>query len=123
MDARRFLFQVIINSIALLLTLLVFRLIRVPAPDGSGQTVPVFTVDDLVFWMVPVLGLIFTAVSWVMRPILLMIFGRLVIRTFGLFLLIIDTLVFWVTTRLSPFEFQIAPPQILWLFVAAILYN
>lgn len=122
MTTRRFIFQVVINSIALFITFLVFRLIRVPAPDGTG-TVPVFTVDDLVFWMIPILGLIFTAINWVLRPVLLMILGRLVIQTFGLFLLVIDAIVFWLTTRLSPFEFQIATPVILWIFVAAILYN
>ena len=52
-----------------------------------------------------------------------MIFGRLVIRTFGIFLIFIDTVVFWLTTRVSPFEFVIAPPAIVWLLLAALFYN
>lgn len=123
MAARRFIFQVVINSIALLFTFLVFRLIQVPAPDGSGESVPVFTVDDLVLWMVPILGLIFTVINLLLRPVLLMLLGRLVIQTFGLFLLVVDAVVFWLTTRLSPFEFAIVPPVVLWLFVAAVLFN
>ena len=67
MATRRFLFYVVINSIALFFTFLVFRLIRVPVPDAPGETIPVFTVDDLVLWMIPVLGLIFTGISWVLR--------------------------------------------------------
>ena len=69
MATRRFLFQVVINSIALLFTFLLFRLIRVPVPDVQGQTVPVFTVDDFVLWMIPLLGLIFTGISLVLRPL------------------------------------------------------
>ena len=127
MTARRFIFQVVINSIALLFTFLLLQLIRVPMPDSAGEFVPVFTVDDFFLWMVPVLGVIFTLINWALRPVLLMIFGRLVIRTFGLFLLLIDALVFWLTTRLSewllPFEFVIADPVVLWILLAAILYN
>lgn len=121
MATRRFLFQVIINSIALFFTLLLFRLIRLP--DASGQMVPVFTIDDLVLWMVPILGLIFTGIGWVLRPVLLMLFGRLVIQTLGLFLFVIDALVFWLTTRVSPFEFNIAPPVIVWTLIAALFYG
>ena len=86
MTTRRFWFLVVINSIALLLTFFILRFIRVPAPDSQGGFVPVFTISDWVWWMIPVLGFLFTAISWVVRPFLLMIFGRWVIQTFGLFL-------------------------------------
>lgn len=123
MTTRRFWFQVVINSIALLFTFLIMSFFRVPSSDGDGEFVPVFTISDWVWWMIPVLGLLFTAISWVVRPALLMIFGRLVIRTFGLFLLLIDALVFWLTTRISPFEFEIARPVIFWILIAAIIFN
>lgn len=123
MTTRRFWFLVVINSIALLLTFFILRFIRVPAPDESGAFIPVFTISDWVWWMIPVLGFLFTAISWVVRPVLLMIFGRWVIQTFGLFLLLIDALVFWLTTWISPFDFQIARPVILWVLIAAILFN
>ncbi|MDL1897595.1 hypothetical protein FBQ82_15125, partial [Anaerolineae bacterium CFX7] len=123
MTTRRFWFQVVINSIALLLTFVLLRFFRVPSPDTPGTFVPVFTINDWMWWMIPVLGLLFTLISWVLRPVLLMIFGRLVIQTFGLFLLFIDALVFWLTTRLSPFQFEIASPVIFWILIAAIIFN
>ncbi len=123
MTTRRFWFQVVINSIALLFTFALLRLFHVPAPDTPGAFVPVFTISDWMWWMLPVLGLLFTVISWVVRPALLMLFGRLVIQTFGLFLLLIDALVFWLTTRLSPFQFEIARPVIFWILIAAIVFN
>jgi ubiquinone biosynthesis protein len=123
MTTRRFWFQVVINSIALLLTFIAMHFFRVPSSDAQGEYVSVFTISDWMWWMIPVLGLLFTVISWVVRPALLMIFGRLVIQTFGLFLLLIDALVFWLTTRLSPFEFEIASPVVFWILIAAIIFN
>lgn len=96
---RQFLMQGLANVIALILSLFTIALV-VPS---SARSLPGSL--EHVISLLPALAVfaaILTVLQRLLHPLLVVAFGNLVLRSFGLFLLLIDMLVFTMTASLTP---------------------
>ena len=95
---RWLLVRVMVNTMALIVTLALLSLVRLPARDESGvvRDTPLLTISDLLL-----VGLLFAIVNAVARPILFALFGRVILRTMGLAVLAINVVLFWFVGQLS----------------------
>ena len=57
------------------------------------------------------------------RPVIVAVLGRLVLRSLGLFVVVINALVLYIAALLAPQVVHLADPALLWLLVAAALYT
>jgi putative membrane protein len=89
--------RLIINAIGLWLAAQLVSGISVTEPGGESQT-DLGTIITLV-----VLAVIFTAVNALVKPIVKMLSLPLVILTLGLFTLVVNALMLWLTAWLSGF--------------------
>ncbi len=99
----RFIFNVIVYATAVTLTLLLIPGVQVKA-DVTLQ-----------LWLL--VGLIFGLLNAFVRPFLILFTGRLLIRSFGLFLIVINAVLLWVLAWLFDFQFDNA----VWLLTAGLL--
>jgi ubiquinone biosynthesis protein len=101
--------RVLVNAIALVVAIIVTPGVRVvPNPQ-----VPI-TLTLLA------LGLVFGLVNTLIRPVLLLLTGRLIVKTMGLFLVVNQALLFLIVQWLfHPFEFD--SPEILWVTLASLV--
>jgi len=119
-SVRRFILQVVVDTVAIVGAVLILSLIHVsdPFPFGSGS-VPVVQVqtDRLAYFVLAGLGL--TIGNIVIRPVIVAFTGRLLIWSVGLFSVVITALVIWVVGRFTPIDLDVAAPYWLWLLVGA----
>lgn len=121
---RLFLFQLIVDFVALALALLLVILAALIA-DGqftSAQLAARLQSDAPLIPTVLIFSITLTTIHWFVRPLLLIFFGGWVIRSFGLFALILDVLLFLLAMLVAPVQFQTTFP---WWGVpfAAVLYD
>ena len=104
-----FIVRVVINALAVALTVAILPGIQL-APD----------VDNLVITILVylVLGGIFGLINAFIRPLVLLVTGSLVIWTMGLFTFLINGLLFYLLSYLSPNLMVITYPGLLWMIVA-----
>src|SRR4051812_20603149 len=120
--ARAFLVQVMVNMLALMAALVILSLVQLPttAPDGSRVSVPLLSIpEDLLPTAV-----LFAVANALLRPVLFAVFGRLILRTVGLAVILVNALLFWVVALLSEHlaEPWIVPdPQLFWLFIDSLV--
>jgi ubiquinone biosynthesis protein len=120
---RRFVVQVLIDTVALLVAILVLSRIEVaqPFPFGTG-TAPVITIlDQAHFWLAMVAtGAILTVTYSILRPAIIMLTGRLLLWSMGLFQIVVIGIVLWVVGLVTPLNREAAEPRWLWLLVGAL---
>jgi ubiquinone biosynthesis protein len=117
---RRFILQVVVDTISLVGAILLLQLFSVPQPFPFGTaTVPIVQVESsrLIFFVVAGLGL--TLGNMVIRPILVAFMGRVLLWSFGLFSVVITALVLIIVGRFTPLQLQVAAPYVLWVLVGA----
>ena len=66
-------------------------------------------------------GLFLALCNALLRPLLLLLTGRWLIRSFGLALIVIDSLVVWFAAWLDPTDITLAEPSWAWALVATLL--
>lgn len=91
MPTMKFLLKVVINAVAIWLATLVLGGLEVVGGDSTGQTVLVFLVVALVFGIV----------NAVVKPIVKLLSLPLYILTLGLFTLVVNAAMLWLTGWLS----------------------
>jgi ubiquinone biosynthesis protein len=116
---RQYLFQSAVDFIVLLLGLVLVTVVavirdgRTVAPEYDWSLVPAVVAFSVVL----------TAVHWFGRPLLVIVFGGWLMRSFGLFALILDIFLFAVAVFLAPVQFQTTSTPWWSIVVAAVLYN
>jgi ubiquinone biosynthesis protein len=122
--------RVSVNALTLLVALVVFSFIRLPGQDADGNYVldqPLLEISGGGILGLALLGLSLALVEAFFRPILSALFGKLVIRTYGLLILVNNTIVFWLAigfvTWLTPMTVAVPDPRWLWMFVVAALFS
>jgi ubiquinone biosynthesis protein len=122
---RRFVVEVVVTAIEALLILLVLSFIRIPQPWPFGlDSAPIVT-----FGPNPIVGLLIFAailslVSRGIQPVIVAVTGRYVLSTGGLFLIVVNAVVIWVSAALDPLEVvTLATPVPLWLLLIAAAYT
>ncbi|MFC1921769.1 AarF/UbiB family protein [Chloroflexota bacterium] len=104
-----FLVRIIVNALAVALTVAILPGIQL-APDVDNQLITI-----LVYL---VLGGLFGLINSFIRPLVLLVTGSLVIWTMGLFTFLINGLLFYLLSYLSPNLMVINYPGLLWMIVA-----
>ena len=126
---RPFLVRVAVNAAVLWAMLALFNLLRLPSRDAEGAWTfaePLLSFGGGGFLALAGFGVSLALVQVFVRPILSAILGKLVIRTYGLLLLVVNAIVFWlaidVVAWLFRLEFSVPDPRLIWMFVIAMLY-
>ena len=123
---RRFIAQVIVNTLTILLVLLLFSLIKVDYTDPfTGLR---FTGPALALGANPLLTLLFMAlfvalVGAFVRPIILVLTGRLLLRSMGLILIVVNVFLVAVAGLLAPGEFVVGQPSWFWGTLIALVFT
>src|SRR3954454_7946957 len=106
---RQYLFQSIVDFVALLLVLVLTGVIAATTEVHLfGEDVVASLQSNLA--LLPsllVFSIVLTAVHWFVRPVLVVFFGNWLIRSLGLFSLILDIVLFWLAIFLAPVQFQL----------------
>jgi ubiquinone biosynthesis protein len=121
MTLRRFLAQFLIAAVAVAIVLWVMSLIHITWTNPSnGRTVdgPIVDISDQPLRTVLAFGLVLAIVNIVGRPLLLLLTGRWLIRSFGLVLFVVDGVVILVAAWIFPGTIAFAPPGWLWALIA-----
>ena len=122
---RRFIVEVVIDTVLLGVIVLVLGIVSVPQPfpfgTGSAQIVALRGAGIVGFasW-----AAVLVLVNRFARPVLVALTGRLLFSTMGLFVVIINAIAIWITSILAPIKIgTVAEPSYLWIIVAAALYT
>lgn len=67
------------------------------------------------------IGALFGVINAFIRPLVLLLTARLIVRTMGVFALVINFLMFWLLSILAPQALVVESPRILWLFIASLI--
>ncbi len=122
---RRFLVEAVVDAVILFAAILLLSLISVPQPFPFGSS------------SAPILGLrgagpvgfitwaaVLVLVNRFARPVIVALTGRALLRSMGLFVIVINAIALWLTSLIAPIRIAtVADPFILWLFVAAAIYT
>ena len=106
---RRLFVQFLIAAASIGIVLFVFSFLRIVTFGANGLA------------YVLALGLILAIANVTIRPVLLLFTGRWLISSFGLALIVIDTIVLWLAAWLSPLSISFSEPTWLWIPLATIL--
>ncbi len=104
-----FIVRIVVNALAVALTVAILPGIQL-VPDVDNQLVTI-----LVYL---VLGGLFGLINAFIRPLVLLVTGSLVIWTMGLFTFLINGLLFYLLSYLSPNLMVINYPSLLWMIIA-----
>ena len=121
---KRFAVQVALDTIAVVVTLSLFTFVRVQitAADGSLSTIPVIRITGGILSYVAI-GAILVIADTFIRPVVIALTGRVLLWSMGLFLFILNAIIFALAAWLAPVDWEIASPGLLWLFLAATVYT
>lgn len=107
-----FLVRLLVNALAVGLTIWLLPGIRLE-PDLQGPLA-----QPLVYLF---LGLLFGLLNAFVHPFVLLVTGKLLIWTMGLFVIVINGLMFYLLTWLAPSTYSIDSPVLLWVTIAGVV--
>jgi uncharacterized membrane protein YvlD (DUF360 family) len=122
---RQYLWQSLVDLVALVLALLLVAILSI-LKDGdvvAADVVARLQANTSLLPAVLVFSIILTAIHWFVRPLLLIFFGGWLMRSFGLFALILDILLFSIAILLAPVQVQATAVPWWAIPVAAVLYD
>ncbi len=122
---RRFLVETVVDSLILFLILFVLSLLRIspPFPFGTGTPVPVVSFVGAGPIAFLVTGAILVLAQHFVRPVIVAFTGRLLLSTMGLFLVIVNAIVLWVASLVTPDLVVWASPGVFWMLLLAAFYT
>jgi ubiquinone biosynthesis protein len=94
---RRFMLQVLIDTVAIAVVLLILWLFQSPVSSSAlpGQSF---------VYVALYLGLAFALVDNFVKPAFVLITGGLIVRTMGLFIVVMNVILFWLVVNILPVE-------------------
>jgi ubiquinone biosynthesis protein len=119
---RRFLVQVGIDSLVIIVTFALLSRIQIaqPFPFGTGSA-PIVTVQwsEWALVQLVITGASLTVLYAVLRPLLVILTGRLLLWSLGTFQIVVIAIVLAIAAWVSPIVTQLADPTWVWILVAA----
>ena len=124
---RRFIVEVVVDALILLVIVWFLGLIVVAQPFPFGtSSAPIVTMQSsgpigFLAW-----AAILVLVNRFARPVLVALTGRLLFSTMGFFVVVINAIALWLTSVIAPEKIGIADmaqPVLLWILLAAALYT
>src|SRR5690349_8696789 len=96
---RRFVIEAIIDALLLVLIVLVLGLVQVPQPFPFGEArAPIVGFADVDAWEVAWFAGMVVLANRFARPVIVALVGRLVLRTLGLFVIVVNAVTIWLAT-------------------------
>ncbi len=123
---RRFIAQVVVNTLTIILVLFVFSLIKVNYTDpftGATYTGPALALGANPVLTLVSLGFFVALVGAFVRPIVLVLTGRLLLRSMGLILIVVNVLLVFVAGWLAPGDVVVALPTWFWGPLIALVFT
>ena len=122
---RRFLVEVVIDTVLLAVIVLFFGVISINQPFPFGpNSAPIVALRGAGIIGFATWAAVLVLVNRFARPVLVALFGRLLFTTLGLFVVIINAIAIWITSVIAPIKIGIvADPVFLWIIVGAALYT
>jgi ubiquinone biosynthesis protein len=122
---RRFIVEVVIDTILLAVIVLFLGVISVAQPFPFGPTsAPIVALRGAGIIGFASWAAVLVLVNRFARPVLVALTGRLLFTTMGLFVVIINAIAIWLTSVIAPIKIgNVADPVILWIIVGAALYT
>jgi ubiquinone biosynthesis protein len=120
---RRFIVEVLIDVVLLIVISWVLSLIAVAQPFPFGEASARIVTFVAAPWQYVAFAAVFTIVNRVARPVVLALTGRLVLSTAGLFFVIVNLILLWITSLVTPDVARIADPVLLWMLLFAVLFT
>lgn len=122
---RRFVVQVAIDSFAILVAVVILSRIEVaqPFPFGGEGFAPILSYAPSQWqWLeLVVTGAFLTLLYSVLRPLLVILTGRLLLWSLGAFQLVIIAIVLSVVSLVTPIALTLANPLWIWILVASLI--
>ena len=122
---RRFVVEVLVDVLILLVVILLLDFIKVSQPFPFGPDTASIAalrgagIVGFVSW-----AAILVLVNRFARPVLVALTGRLLFSTMGFFVVIINAVAIYITAFFAPIKIAtVAQPTLLWILVAAALYT
>lgn len=107
-----FLIRVLVNALALALTVII-----TPGLRMQPLLPPVISLSTTYI----IIGILFGIINAFVRPLVLLFTARLIVRTMGVFAIVINAFLFWLLQYLAPSAFQISSPRLLWIVIASFI--
>jgi ubiquinone biosynthesis protein len=121
---RRFIIEAAIDAAILVVIVLVLGIIHVPQPFPFGAaSAPILGFTDVDAWEVVWFAAVVVLANRFARPVIVAVVGRLVLRTLGLFVVVVNAVTIYLATLVSPDFVAVADPYWVWLLLAATLYT
>jgi ubiquinone biosynthesis protein len=122
---RRFIVEVVVDALLLLVIVLLLGIISVQQPFPFGpDSAPIVQLRDAGVFGFLSWAAILVLVNRFARPVIVALTGRLLFSTMGVFVVVINAIAIWITSVIAPIKIGIvAQPVYLWILVAAALYT
>jgi ubiquinone biosynthesis protein len=128
---RQFIVKWFSDTVALMLTILLLPMVDLaytfplaPLYRAVGWT----TYESQPAWfhrlfLFAILGFIYALIDKFIKPVLIVITGRLILATMGIWLVIVNVLVFFLLFWVAPLQWHIATPPWLWITLGGVLFT
>ncbi len=117
---RRFILQVVVDTISIVGAILILRLLSVAQPFPFGTTtVPIVQAEDSRFVFFVIAGIGLTVGNMIIRPVIVAFTGRFLLWSFGLFSVVITAIILIIVGRFTPLHLEIASPWLLWVLLGS----
>lgn len=107
-----FVIRVLVTALALALTV-----ILTPGISVMPLLPPVVEISGTYL----IIGIVFGIINALVRPLVLLLTARLLVRTMGLFALVLNFFLFWLLSVIAPEALVIESPTLLWIFLGSIV--
>ncbi len=107
-----FTIRVLVNALALAVTIILLPGLRV------GPIIP-GVIDISATYLI--YGLLVGLINALVRPLVLLFTARLLVRSMGLFVFVLNAFFFWLLTALAPDSFSVGDPAIFWILLGGAL--
>ena len=123
---RRFLAQVVLNALTIFVVLFLFSLLHISYTSpisGKAYDGPAFAIGTQPVLTIVAFSILLALVEAVLRPALLILSGRLLLRSMGLVMVAINVLLVLLTIYIAPGDFTIADPGWFWGTIIALVFT
>ena len=107
-----FIIRVLVTALALALTV-----ILTPGISVMPLLPPVVNISGTYL----IIGMIFGIINAVVRPLVLLLTARMLVRTMGLFALVLNFFLFWLLSVLAPSALVVEAPALFWIFLSSVI--
>jgi ubiquinone biosynthesis protein len=107
-----FIIRILVNALALSITIILMPGLKV------GPIIP-GVIDISATYLI--YGIIVGLINAFVRPFVLLLTARLLVRSMGLFVFVLNAFLFWLLTLVAPDSFIVQDPALLWIILGGLL--